>query len=164
MDQLELQYCLTLNKLSAISSIRHFFSIVSRLGNGRFWYAMMLTLPVIYGPQAWETSLTMAITGIIGVLIYKVLKTTLLRERPYIQHAAIHPGTAALDYYSFPSGHTLHAVSFSLIAINSFPELALVLAPFTLLIALSRVILGLHYPTDVLVGAGIGACLALASI
>lgn len=164
IDQLELQYCLTLNKLSAIRPVRQFFVVVSRLGNGLFWYSLMLVLPLIYGQQAWNTSMTMAITGVIGVVIYKILKTTLLRERPYIHHAAINQGTVALDYYSFPSGHTLHAVSFSLIAINSFPELALLLVPFTLLIALSRVVLGLHYPTDVLVGAGIGTFLSIISI
>jgi undecaprenyl-diphosphatase len=69
-----------------------------------------------------------------------------------------------LDRYSFPSGHTLHAVSFTTLAVSSFPELAWLLVPFAALIAASRVVLGLHYPTDVAAGALIGATLAVLSM
>jgi undecaprenyl-diphosphatase len=65
-----------------------------------------------------------------------------------------------LDQHSFPSGHTLHAVAFSTIAVTEFHTLAWLLVPFTFLVALSRVILGLHYPSDVLAGAIIGALVA----
>jgi undecaprenyl-diphosphatase len=68
-----------------------------------------------------------------------------------------------LDRYSFPSGHTLHAVSFTMVLCGYFPVMIWVLLPFTLLVALSRMILGLHYPSDVLAGAFIGAMLALVS-
>jgi undecaprenyl-diphosphatase len=69
-----------------------------------------------------------------------------------------------LDHYSFPSGHTLHAVSFTVVALNYYPRLALLLVPFTLLVASSRVALGLHYPSDVLAAAGMGLALAYAGI
>jgi undecaprenyl-diphosphatase len=69
-----------------------------------------------------------------------------------------------LDRYSFPSGHTLHAVSFSLIALHYFPGLAWLLLPFTLLVALSRLVLGLHYPTDVLIATLLGGGLATTSL
>jgi undecaprenyl-diphosphatase len=52
-------------------------------------------------------------------------------------------------------------VCFTLIAVCGFPYLAPVLVPFALLVALSRVVLGLHYPSDVLVGALIGTGMAL---
>ncbi|HET7766673.1 MAG TPA: phosphatase PAP2 family protein, partial [Burkholderiales bacterium] len=64
----------------------------------------------------------------------------------------------------FPSGHTLHAVAFSMVAISFYPALAWLLVPFTLLVASSRVVLGLHYPSDVLAGAALGAIIALASL
>jgi undecaprenyl-diphosphatase len=70
---------------------------------------------------------------------------------------------APLDEYSFPSGHTMHAVAFTLLAVVAFPGLAWVLVPFTVLVALSRLVLALHYPSDVLAGAVLGGALASAA-
>jgi len=57
----------------------------------------------------------------------------------------------------------LHAVVFSMVALSYYPQLAFVLVPFTVMVALSRVVLGLHYPSDVLAGALIGASIAALS-
>ena len=62
------------------------------------------------------------------------------------------------------SGHTLHAVSFTVVALAWYPWLALPLVPFTASVAVSRVVLGLHYPSDVLAALGLGSVLALASL
>ena len=102
----------------------------------------------------------MVIAGVLGLLIYKWIKLLTERARPFTVSENISLGTAPLDKYSFPSGHTLHAVSFSLIALHDYPVLAWLLIPLTFLIALSRVVLGLHYPTDVLAGVSIGTALA----
>lgn len=164
MDQYEYKICYTLNRYANNPGIRKLFTIVSRLGNGVFWYSLILLLPVIYGKQALQLSLVMVMAGLAGLVVYKTLKNTLVRQRPCIHYQTIQQATAMLDYYSFPSGHTLHAFSFSTIAIYSHPELAIILLPVMLLVALSRVILGLHYPSDVLVGAAIGLSIAGISI
>ena len=96
----------------------------------------------------------------LGLLIYTLLKRVFVRERPFITHTSIDMKAVPLDRYSFPSGHTLHAVSFAWQATAHFPELGWVLLPLAALIAGSRVVLGLHYPSDVLAGAAIGAALA----
>ena len=164
VDAFEYRWCLRLNRGCNVTFVRDFFSAVSRLGDGVFWYTLLLLLPVVYGEAGLMPALRMALVGFTGLALYKYLKSRLVRERPYISLAGIVAGTKALDRYSFPSGHTLHAVSFSTLTTVSFPELAVLVIPFAALVAASRVVLGLHYPSDVLAGATIGAGLAMLSM
>lgn len=157
----DMRVCCYFNRHVEKRRTRRFFAVISRLGDGLFWYLLMAALPLVFGSGALGVSLRMAGAGVSGLLIYKLIKSLTERQRPFIKSQSIVLGTAPLDQYSFPSGHTLHAVSFSLIAIHYYPVLAWGLAPFAFFIAMSRVVLGLHYPTDVLAGAGIGFGLAL---
>jgi undecaprenyl-diphosphatase len=163
-DLAEYWLCRHLNRGAGSPSVRALLRIASRLGDGIAWYALVAVLPLLYGRAAVRPAIVMAITGIIGVLIYRWLKHALVRERPFIRHPGITLAMPPLDRYSFPSGHTLHAVAFTWQAVAKFPELAWVLVPFAGLIAASRLVLGLHYPSDVLAGGAIGALLALLAL
>jgi undecaprenyl-diphosphatase len=160
-DIAEYRLCRGLNRGAGLRSLRIIFRLASRLGNGIAWYALVGLLPVLYGAAALRPAIAMSGTGIVGLLVYKWLKRALLRERPFIRHPGITLAMPPLDRYSFPSGHTLHAVAFTWLAVGSFPELGWVLIPLASLIAASRVVLGLHYPSDVLAGGAIGAALAM---
>ncbi len=164
IDAVELPYCMFLNRTGRFRIINRFFAIISRLGNGVFWYATIALMPVVYGHSALYPALQITVTGLAGLLVYKLLKERLVRERPYLSNQIIECGVLPLDRYSFPSGHTLHAVSFSTMMIAFDPLFSWIVLPFTLLVALSRVILGLHYPTDVLAGGAIGFMIALTSL
>ena len=164
VDAIEHAWCLRLNRGCSQPAVRELFAAISKLGDGVFWYVLIVLLPVVYGEAALFPALRMAAVGVVGLGLYKYLKSRLVRERPYISLAGITPGTRVLDRYSFPSGHTLHAVSFTTVAVTSFPELAWRLVPFAALVAASRVVLGLHYPSDVAAGAIIGAALAILSM
>ena len=102
---------------------RRVFQIASRLGDGLIWYALILGLPLLFGRAAVKPAIVMALTGARRA-VYTLLKRVFVRERPFITHAAIDRGAAPLDRYSFPSGHTLHAVSFTWQACAHFPDLA----------------------------------------
>jgi undecaprenyl-diphosphatase len=123
----------------------------------------MALMLLIDQAQALLPVLHMIIVGFTGTLIYKWLKVKTLRPRPYNVYQQISLRSIPLDQFSFPSGHTLHAVIFTLVAIHYYPMLSIGLIPFTILIGLSRPILGLHYPSDVLVGALIGTLISLIS-
>lgn len=156
-DLAEYRLCRRLNRGVEHTVIRVYFMAASRLGDGVIWYALMLALPFVYGAQGLRVAAIMLATSAAGLAVYKLLKRTFVRERPFIRHAGISLAGAPLDRYSFPSGHTLHAVAFTWQGCAAFPELSFVLIPLALSIAASRVVLGLHYPTDVLVGALLGA-------
>ncbi len=156
-------WCLRFNHAASVPWLRAFFRAVSRLGDGVFWYSLMAGFVAVGGTAALPAVVHMAATGAAGVLLYKWLKARTSRPRPYQVRAAIRPGADPLDQFSFPSGHTLHAVSFSILMVAYYPQLAWLVAPFALAVAASRLVLGLHYPSDVLAGAGLGAALALAS-
>jgi undecaprenyl-diphosphatase len=140
------------------------FRLISRLGDGVFWYTLMLALLVWDGYAAIPAVLNMVGAGLAATLIYKWLKGKTLRPRPFQQFGDILRLTAPLDRFSFPSGHTLHAVVFSLVVIHYYPGLIWLVLPFTSLVAVSRLILGLHYPTDVLAGIALGGMVAMASL
>lgn len=159
-DQAEYRLCRQLNRGAEQRLLLPLMRVASRLGDGVVWYVLLALLPAIYGYRGAHAALVMAVTGMIGLLLYKLLKHGLVRERPFIRHAGITLAMPPLDRYSFPSGHTLHAVSFTTQAVNLAPELGWVLIPLAALIAMSRVVLGLHYPSDVLAGALLGAGIA----
>lgn len=157
-------WCLRANRYGTYRAIRGYFAVVSRLGDGVFWYALMIALALVDGREGSLAALHMLATGTVALLMYKSLKRWTRRPRPFAADVRIRAWVAPLDEFSFPSGHTLHAVSFTLVAVAYYPVLAWGLVPFAASVAVSRVVLGLHYPSDVLAATGIGIGLASASL
>lgn len=143
---------------------RGYFAAVSRLGDGLFWYGLMGAMVWLDGTQGLRASAHLAAVGAVSLMLYKGLKRWTRRPRPYAADRHIRAWVAPLDEFSFPSGHTLHAVAFTIVALAYYPMLAWLLVPFTASVAASRVVLGLHYPSDVLAATGIGSVLALSSL
>lgn len=134
-----------------------FMTSVTKLGNaGIFWIILMVLFLLI--PKMRKTGVVMAAALIIDLLLCNVLlKNFVARTRPYDVNTGIQLLVAKLRDYSFPSGHT--AASFASATALYFAgekklwKPALVLA---CLIAVSRLYLYVHYPTDVLGGVVIG--------
>jgi undecaprenyl-diphosphatase len=127
------------------------------------WFAVALSLPWLDHVSGTNCAIRMAGVGIVNLVIYLIVKRCIARPRPYRSCPGIKACARSLDEFSFPSGHTLHSVAFGLILVSYYPPLNFVIWPFTLLVAVSRVVLGLHYPSDVIVGAAVGAITAAVS-
>lgn len=160
----ELGICQSLNRWGEYPQVGALFRTVSRLGDGPVWYALIIMLALFGGRAGGLAALHLAIVGLCCLLLYRGLKRGTQRLRPFARHPSIHALIEPLDEFSFPSGHTLHATAFSVVACAYFPLLAWILAPLALMIALSRVVLGLHYPSDVLAAIAIGSTLAGGSL
>ena len=156
----DVRTCAGFNRVARSGPLLRAFRLVSALGDGIFWYALMLAMLLIHGIDAAPAVVHMFAVGIVCTLLYRALKRGTLRPRPFEVHAHIAAGSVPLDRFSFPSGHTLHAVAFTIVVLAYFPALALLLIPLTIAIAASRMALGLHYPSDVLAGAALGALVA----
>ncbi|MDQ6647566.1 MAG: phosphatase PAP2 family protein [Pseudomonadota bacterium] len=161
---LDRRVCVLANRWGARRAVGIFFGIISRLGDGVFWYALMAVLVLVAGQRGLAAAAHMATTGIAALLLYRVLKHYTRRPRPYRVCPGVIAHIPALDEFSFPSGHTLQAVSFTVIALAWYPLLAPLLLGFTTLVAASRVVLGLHYPSDVLAATAIGCALGATSL
>ena len=125
---------------------------ITHLGDGGiFWVVLALILLAI--PRTRRTgALALVSMGLTALIVNIVLKPTLARIRPYDLYSV----QALIPYqvdYAFPSGHTASSFASALIYLRTlrrpFGILAVVLAA---LIGLSRLYLGVHYPSDVLGG------------
>lgn len=153
-------WCLCANRWCSQGRSRPYFAAVSRLGDGSAWYLLMAALVIADGEAGLIASMHLAVTGLVALALYRSLKRYTQRPRPFVFDKRIRALVAPLDDFSFPSGHTLHAVAFSLVAIGHYPALAWLLVPFTASVAASRVVLGLHYPSDVLAATVLGTTIA----
>ncbi|WP_192034308.1 phosphatase PAP2 family protein [Halomonas sp. YLGW01] len=165
LDLLEWKLC---HRLASASNTRLLplatLRLASRLGDWPAWVALILAQPLLDDTLGWQRLVQFSLTAVVALLFYRLVKTRLCRERPSITFACIPCTEPPRDRYSFPSGHTMHAVMFTLLTAASTPWLLVIVAPLAALIAASRVGLGLHYISDVIGGGLIGVMFALASL
>ncbi|MEO5770810.1 MAG: phosphatase PAP2 family protein [Burkholderiaceae bacterium] len=140
--------------------LRWALTLASRLGDAPMWIVLLLVMPLLDPVDGTTVAQRMLMLGSVNYLVYASLKRATRRQRPFEQCAGICAGLPPPDAFSFPSGHTLHAVAFGVLLSAFYPALAPLLGVFALAVGMSRVVLGLHYPSDVLIGAGLGIATA----
>ena len=149
-----------LHRATARPSVLLLLTGVSRLGDGVVWYATFLLLPWLGGASGVACMLRMLLLGAVNLVIYRITKRHFARPRPFVACPGVRACARCLDEHSFPSGHTMHAVAFATLLSAYYPGLAWIVWPFAALVAASRVVLGLHFPSDVVVGAALGGVTA----
>lgn len=129
--------------------------LVSRMADGPLWLAVIAALPW-WVDGGWRESLLMVALGGLNLGIYYAVKQGTRRQRPFERCDDIRACLKVPDAFSFPSGHTLHAFAFALLLSSFHPALAPLLWGFAVLVGLARIVAGLHFPSDVVIGALLG--------
>jgi undecaprenyl-diphosphatase len=144
--------------------IRVWMICATRGGDGWLWYAMGIVILLFGGPERFAAVGTAGIAAALGIVAFLFLKKRTNRKRP----CAIEPHCWAKllppDRFSFPSGHTITAFAVALSLAAFYPGLLPGLLFCAGSIALSRILLGMHFLSDVLAGALIGSGLACGAV
>jgi undecaprenyl-diphosphatase len=139
--------------------IRLWTTCATKGGDGWLWYALGAILLVVGGECRFRAVGASALAIAIGIIVFLFLKRRTGRRRPC--HVEPHCWATLLppDQFSFPSGHTITAFAAIVPLICFYPGMSLGLVFCALSIAISRVLLGMHYLSDVIAGSAIGAYL-----
>ncbi|MGY0373633.1 phosphatase PAP2 family protein [Clostridium sp. JNZ J1-5] len=98
-----------------------------------------------------------SITLIVTTLISNLIKTSVNRIRPFLKLSNLNIKKIGIDDYSFPSGHTTAAFSMAISTALFYHNIAIISIILACLVGISRMYLGVHYPTDVLAGSFLGS-------
>ena len=138
------------------------FVFITTLGNaGIVW--ILMSVGMLFFPKTRKAGVACLISLLLSLIVDNViLKNLVARTRPYDVIPGLTSLVGAMKDYSFPSGHTGSSFAAAVVMLRMLPKRygipAVVLA---VLIGLSRLYVGVHYPTDVLAGAMIGSGIAV---
>ncbi len=135
----------------------------TRGGDGWLWYALGLILFFYGGGHRYQAIAAAGAAALAGIFLFRALKHTSRRKRPCEIEPHCWSAILPPDKYSFPSGHSITAFAVALSVGLFYPELQGCLLTVAFLIAGSRIILGMHFLSDVLVGSAIGVLLGVTS-
>ncbi len=130
--------------------LRGFWTAITHLGGARFTIAVCLLsvlLPRVTFAIAGRALLWLGVSHV----VIQVVKRFAVRERPTVR-MSLQALISVPDRFSFPSGHACAAMTVAAAYAWAFPVLAVPLLALAMLVGLSRVVLGAHYPGDVAVG------------
>lgn len=153
-----------MNRWRAPRWIRIWMIVATRLGDGWIWYSTAILLLLFGGPQRFAAVASAALASVVGIAVFKALKRLSQRPRPCQIEPHCWSKVLPPDKFSFPSGHTMTASSIALVLTYFYPGLEVALIFLALSIALSRIVLGMHFLSDVLAGIILGVALGCCSL
>jgi undecaprenyl-diphosphatase len=154
----------TVNRWRPPRWMRVWMIAATRGGDGWLWYAMALVVGLFGGPERFAALAAAASSVAVGIGLFLKLKRMCGRKRP----CALEPHCWATllppDQFSFPSGHTITAFAVAISLGAFYPALLASLLFCAISIAASRILLGMHFLTDVVAGAGLGGLLGYLAV
>lgn len=147
-----------------LPALTRFMRIVSASGNGYLYPLVTAGLFVCVPDEAMTLLFTVLTAFALELPIYYIVKQTIRRNRPFTSLNGIQNRIIPSDQFSFPSGHTAAAFIMATLLASFFPAAAIPVYLWASLVGLSRVYLGVHYPSDILAGVVMGSACALAGL
>ena len=153
-----------INRWPAPRWIRIWMMCATRGGDGWLWYGMGLVVLLFGGPDRFLALAAAGAAAAGGITLFLRLKKATGRKRPCALEPHCWARLLPPDQFSFPSGHTITAFAVAVSLSMFYPSLTLGLLFCAFSVALSRILLGMHFLSDVLAGAVIGSTIAWASV
>lgn len=152
------------HRWSAPQWVRLWMICATRGGDGWLWYLVAVVVALFGGPERYLAIGSAALAAGAGIAFFLWAKRITGRRRPC--HIQPHCWSTLLppDQFSFPSGHTITAFAILTPLLVLYPEFTLEFTFVALSIAASRIILGMHFLSDVLVGAAAGTLLGYSAL
>lgn len=160
-DHLAFQWCLTRKYTPQIARVSRW---VSRLGDGVYYLIaglLMWWLEPVYGKSFFIAAV---IAFAFELPSYLVLKNCIKRQRPNDIIGEFVAYLVPSDKFSFPSGHTAAAFVMATMVTYFYPPFSFPVYLLATLIGSSRVLLGVHFPTDIFAGMVLGFSSAIAAL
>jgi undecaprenyl-diphosphatase len=135
----------------------HFFGVWTHLGGAASGF-LFLIIVLLITRSVWAFVYAGMAYGM-NAALFEGVKYTVLRQRPYLLPNAIVryvPGFSTPADPSFPSAHSATAFMIAIFLSARYPKMSPFFITMAFLVALSRIYLGFHYPSDVLVGTFLG--------
>jgi undecaprenyl-diphosphatase len=139
--------------------IRLWMICATRGGDGWLWYLMGFVVFIFGGAPRYHAVGSAAVAAGLGILVFLKLKRVTGRKRPCALEPSCWARLLPPDQFSFPSGHTITAFAVAVPMMHFYHGLTMGLLFCACSIALSRILLGLHFLSDVVAGAAIGTLL-----
>jgi undecaprenyl-diphosphatase len=131
----------------------------TRGGDGWLWYPVVAAVLLFGGAERFRAIAAAAMSVGLGVTVFLILKRTTGRSRPCALEPHCWASLLPPDQFSFPSGHSITAFAMAMSVGLFYPSVMPVLLFCAFSIAISRIILGMHFLSDVIAGSGLGAIL-----
>ncbi|MBV9085316.1 MAG: phosphatase PAP2 family protein [Acidobacteriaceae bacterium] len=151
------------NKWPAPKWVRLLAIGATRAGDGWLWYVTGLLVILFGGRNRFTATAAAGSAAAFGIGFFICLKKLSGRKRPCEIEPHCWARLLPPDQFSFPSGHTITAFAVAITLSEFYPTLLVILLFCAFAIAASRILLGMHFLSDVVVGAVLGTGLALAS-
>jgi len=139
--------------------IRVWMLAASRAGDGWLWWCCGFAVLVSRDALRLQAIGAGSLAVLTGIFSFKALKRAVGRRRPCALEPHCWASLLPPDQFSFPSGHSITAFAVAFSLGTFYPAALPVLVFCAASVAISRMVLGMHFLTDVLAGSGIGAAL-----